>query len=314
MNIDHLRYFQKLAETGHFSKAAKELCITQPALSNSIRKLEKQLGFTLFESTDEVDRSVKLTVYGNEFARHIDAALAEIDQAMNVAGPHALDDARVIKLGSVASVRQAFLPRLLSDFVKAGSSIINFDLIEERSTFKCTKAVLEGRMDMALCGHLPHEEEIGFIPVLHQNAVVAVNPQMPLARRKSVSLSDLRHYPLISYRDRAYTYYPFKELARRNGFKYYQAFEDELNGAVQVLADMRLVALMLDTVTGSIRDKVAILPIAELAQPFHAVGIVYRLDKDFTPEERAFLEFAKARAATLASVTPLELEYLPEEW
>lgn len=313
MNIDHLRYFQKLAETGHFSKAAKELCITQPALSNSIRKLENQLGFTLFESTDEADRSVRLTVYGNEFARHINAALAEIDQALNVAGPRALDHARVIKLGSVASVRQSFLPRLLADFVKTGSSIVNFDLIEERSTFKCTKAVLEGRMDMALCGRLPHEENIGFVPVLHQTAVVAVNPQMPLARQKSVSLADLRHYPLISYRDRACTYYPFKELARRNGFTFHQAFEDELNGAVQVLADMRLVALMLDTVEGAIRDQVKILPIAELGGPFHAVGIIYRLDAEQTPEERAFLEFAKARAATLAAVTPPEQEYLPEE-
>lgn len=89
VNTDHLRYFQKLAETGHFSKAAKELCITQPALSNSIRKLEKSLGFTLFESSDEANRSVKLTVYGAEFARHINVALKEIDKAMNVAGPRA---------------------------------------------------------------------------------------------------------------------------------------------------------------------------------------------------------------------------------
>lgn len=218
MNIDHLRYFQKLAETGHFSKAAKELCITQPALSNSIRKMEKSLGFTLFESTNEANRSVKLTVYGAEFARHINVALKEIDEAMNVAGPHALENAPVIRLGSVASVRRSFLPKLLSNFVAAHGSIINFDLVEECSTFDCSKAVLEGKIDMAICGQLPDEEELGFIPVLFQNAAVVVNPKMPLANQKSVSLNDLKNYPVISYRDSAFTYYPFKELSKQYDF------------------------------------------------------------------------------------------------
>lgn len=313
MNIDHLRYFQKLAETGHFSKAAKELCITQPALSNSIRKMEKSLGFTLFESSDDPNRSVKLTVYGAEFARHIDAALKEFDKALNVAGPRALENAPVIRLGSVASVRRSFLPNLLSSFVTAHGSIINFDLMEERSTFNCSKAVLEGSIDMAICGQLPEEEELGFIPVLMQNAAVVVNPKMPLANQKSVSLSDLKNYPVISYRDCAFTYYPFKELSNQYGFKYYQAFEDEVNGAVQVLADMRLVAFLLDTIEGEIRDRVSVLPIAELEQPFHAVGLVYRKDKEFTPAEEAFLTYVKKRAAEFEHVVPLERTYIRED-
>lgn len=313
MNIDHLRYFQKLAETGHFSKAAKELCITQPALSNSIRKMEKSLGFTLFESSNDPNRSVKLTVYGAEFARHIDAALKEFDKALNVAGPRALENAPVIRLGSVASVRRSFLPNLLSSFVTAHGSIINFDLMEERSTFNCSKAVLEGSIDMAICGQLPEEEELGFVPVLMQNAAVVVNPKMPLANQKSVSLSDLKNYPVISYRDCAFTYYPFKELSNQYGFKYYQAFEDEVNGAVQVLADMRLVAFLLDTIEGEIRDRVSVLPIAELEQPFHAVGLVYRKDKEFTPAEEAFLTYVKKRAAEFEHMIPLERTYIRED-
>ena len=313
MNIDHLRYFQKLAETGHFSKAAKELCITQPALSNSIRKMEKSLGFTLFESTNEANRSVKLTVYGAEFARHIDVALKEIDEAMNVAGPHALENAPVIRLGSVASVRRSFLPKLLSNFVTAHGSIINFDLVEECSTFNCSKAVLEGKLDMAICGQLPSEEELGFIPVLFQNAAVVVNPKMPLASQKSVSLTDLKNYPVISYRDSAFTYYPFKELSKQYDFKYYQAFEDEVNGAVQVLADMRLVALLLDTIEGDIRNQVCVLPLTELKDPFHAVGLAYRKDKEFSPAETAFLNYVKSRTAELEHIVPAESAYLPKE-
>lgn len=104
MNTDHLRYFQKLAEVGHYGKASKDLHITQPALSNSISKLERELGFPLFEKEKESGRSVALTIYGKEFKRHIDTALSEIDKAINVAGPRSLDASPTLVVGTVASI------------------------------------------------------------------------------------------------------------------------------------------------------------------------------------------------------------------
>ena len=44
MNLDYLRYFVKLAELRHYTKAAQQLCITQPSLSHAIRQLETELG------------------------------------------------------------------------------------------------------------------------------------------------------------------------------------------------------------------------------------------------------------------------------
>lgn len=136
---------------------------------------------------------------------------------------------------------------------------------------------------------------------------------MPLANQKSVSLNDLKNYPVISYRDSAFTYYPFKELSKQYDFKYYQAFEDEVNGAVQVLADMRLVALLLDTIEGEIRNQVSVLPLTELKDPFHAVGLVYRKSKQFSPAETAFLNYVKSRTAELEHIVPIESTYLPKE-
>ena len=51
MNLDYLRYFVKLAEVRHYTKAAEQLCITQPSLSHAIRLLETELGVPLFEKT-----------------------------------------------------------------------------------------------------------------------------------------------------------------------------------------------------------------------------------------------------------------------
>ena len=49
MNLYHLRYFVTLAKLEHYTKAAEELCITQPSLSHAISLLEKELGVTLFQ-------------------------------------------------------------------------------------------------------------------------------------------------------------------------------------------------------------------------------------------------------------------------
>lgn len=49
MNIYNLRYFVTLARIRQYTKAAEELCITQPSLSHAISQMEKELGVKLFE-------------------------------------------------------------------------------------------------------------------------------------------------------------------------------------------------------------------------------------------------------------------------
>lgn len=53
MNLFYLRYFVTLAHVKHYTKAAQQLCITQPSLSHAIAQMEKELGVPLFEKTAE---------------------------------------------------------------------------------------------------------------------------------------------------------------------------------------------------------------------------------------------------------------------
>lgn len=64
MNLDYIRYFVKLAQLQHYTKAAKMLCISQPSLSHAVRQLEKELGVQLFEKKG---RNTILTRFGEEF-------------------------------------------------------------------------------------------------------------------------------------------------------------------------------------------------------------------------------------------------------
>lgn len=67
LNLNRLRHFYNVAETGSFTKAAAKLHIQQPALSKTIKSLEEDLGMKLF---DKVGRGVKLTSRGHEVFEH----------------------------------------------------------------------------------------------------------------------------------------------------------------------------------------------------------------------------------------------------
>ena len=114
MNLQQLKYFTVLAEVGHFGRAAEQLHITQPALSNSIKGLERELGSDLFERTG---RKAVLTPYGMRFIPHIIKALGEIEQASSLSPTPKLDNPS-IHIATVASVQQTFLPALLIDYAE----------------------------------------------------------------------------------------------------------------------------------------------------------------------------------------------------
>ena len=65
MNLDHLRYFEVLAQLEHYGKAAEKLHISQPNLTYAVSQIEQELGAPLFE---KAGRSIRLTRYGHEIS------------------------------------------------------------------------------------------------------------------------------------------------------------------------------------------------------------------------------------------------------
>lgn len=80
MNLFQLRYFVTLAKMQHYTKAAHELCITQPSLSHAISQLEAELGVALFEKSG---RNTTLTSFGEEFLICANRTLATLDSGVS---------------------------------------------------------------------------------------------------------------------------------------------------------------------------------------------------------------------------------------
>ena len=75
MNLRDLKYFISVAELKHFGKAAKACFVSQPTLSGQIKKLESELGVSLFERTN---RTVEITPVGNKLLNHAHHILSPV--------------------------------------------------------------------------------------------------------------------------------------------------------------------------------------------------------------------------------------------
>ncbi|GHO57601.1 hypothetical protein KSB_60760 [Ktedonobacter robiniae] len=110
MDLLQLRYFRVVARREHMTKAAEELCIAQPSLSKTIRRLEKEIGVPLF---DRQERSLQLNQFGKAFLEHIEAMFSELEE-----GQRKVQDMAGLEQGVVSLIAASlpWIPDLLYCF------------------------------------------------------------------------------------------------------------------------------------------------------------------------------------------------------
>lgn len=195
MDLTQLRYFMAVAEQLHFGKAAASLGIAQPALSISVQRLEKSLGVTLLERTR---RSVALTAAGRtllEEGRRViaQAALAEqMTRRIGMAGQGPLR----ITFAPWAAMHQ--LPVALREFRKKWPGLeVRLD---ERISRLQVEGLRNGSVDLAILNRREAQTEGLSVKVIERPRLMAAIPAAwPLARKKSLKLTDLADVPLVTF-------------------------------------------------------------------------------------------------------------------
>jgi DNA-binding transcriptional LysR family regulator len=189
-----LEYFRAVARELHFTRAAERLHVAQPALSQQIRKLEQQLGLSLF---DRDNHRVELTAAGTallEHAERILSDLAAVEQEMHdwTAGTRGL-----IRLGTARALATP-LARLVGRFSGVFPGI-EIELREE-STLGMIEDLRTGRLDAATLARIPRFDAglehrlLGSEPL-----VLVAGLDTPLARRRRIQVARLDGLDLILY-------------------------------------------------------------------------------------------------------------------
>ena len=195
MNLDYLRYFVKLAQVGHYTRASEQLNISQPSLSHAVRQLEEELGVPLFERQG---RNTQLTQFGAEFLDCAARTLATLDEGVTSLRRKARGEG-LIRLGFLRVLGTEYVPRLAARFLAARPDRqIQFTFHSGR-----TQELLEGladrRYDLVFCSRPAPELGLAAVPVRAQELVLIVPPGHPLAGRAGVSLAEAAPYPMVCF-------------------------------------------------------------------------------------------------------------------
>lgn len=194
MELRHFTAFVAVAEELHFGRAAEKLHIAQPALSQMIRSLEKELGVRLFDRTT---RRVRLTASGEAMLEPAQAIGTQVDGAKRIA--------RAAQDGAVGRVRIAFggtsgysILSLIAREMAARQPGISLDLNPQMYCGEAAQAVRDGDMDLAVVSP-PAPAGIDVHVIRQETVMVAVPSSHRLADEDEISMADLADEPFISY-------------------------------------------------------------------------------------------------------------------
>jgi DNA-binding transcriptional LysR family regulator len=211
-----IRYFLAVAEELHFGRAAARLYISQPSLSNQIRKLERTLGTQLFVRTS---REVKLTAAGQALLDEAPVALAALQRAA--------ERTRLAGEGITGRVRLGYPPLASFETLGAILAAVEHDnpnmtvIASELFSAEIPGRVLAGELDIGLALHPEPMTGIN-AEVLRCEALAAqLGKRHRLADASPIALADLQHETLLLFpRELAPAYYDrIMETCARAGFE-----------------------------------------------------------------------------------------------
>lgn len=186
MDLQQLRYVAALAQERHFQKAARSLGVTQPTLSQQVKKLEDELGEALFERSS---RHVALTPAGERFLPYVLSSLDAIKVGVETLRSGGGDVAGPIRVGFLPTIGPYLIPGMMKR-LKQHAPGLKVELHEETAP-RLASRVREGRLDLAVLS-LPFREAGLATRALGSEALLlAVAKDHALAKGKTVAPKSL---------------------------------------------------------------------------------------------------------------------------
>lgn len=192
MDIKQLHYFIAVSEQMNFSKAAERLHISQPSLSNAIKKLEQEIGSPLLERNT---RNLQLTEAGEllfERAKVIVKNMEVLKIEMNEVIVHGTRD---ITIGVMESIKH-WLPKVIANYKKDYPQM-KFHLVDILGSKRVKKSLKSYKTHVIITNQLMDDPELE-VQTLYEERLVAVLPlHHPLAQKDTITISDICEEPFI---------------------------------------------------------------------------------------------------------------------
>jgi LysR family transcriptional regulator, hydrogen peroxide-inducible genes activator len=196
VNLRDLKYLIAVAETEHFGHAAARCYVSQPTLSGQIKKLEQELGVTLFERTN---RSVSITPIGTEIVRHAKLILEQADVIRQLAQAQRDPLAGALRVGAIPTVSPYLIPLILLPLKQQYPQMRL--VLSEEITDMLTQRLLEHQIDVAILATDVKEPELEVMPLFEEPFWLAHPRDHEIYSKEEITRRDLSHLDLLLLAD-----------------------------------------------------------------------------------------------------------------
>lgn len=191
MELRHVRYFDAIAETLNFTRAAERLHVTQSTLSHQIKQMEDELGALLF---DRSTRKIRLTESGEILRSYLTPALEQIDRGIQALHGEVEVLTGAIRLGTTPSFNTRMVPHCVSSFLQHYPGIQV--TVQELSAAMIVSQLAAGQLDLAV-SYRPDGTDLWFEPLYNEELRLVVATSHPLAKRRRVRMVELHHVRMV---------------------------------------------------------------------------------------------------------------------
>ncbi|MBL4775072.1 MAG: LysR family transcriptional regulator [Mariprofundus sp.] len=299
--LKQLHIFEQVAAHQSYTRAAKALYLTQPAVSMQVKQLENQIGLSLFE---RMGKYIKLTHAGEELLHYCESIRLQIEEAEIM-----FEELKGLKRGrlhlTMASTANYFAPQLIAAFKHEYPDVsINLEVTNRAGL---VHAVEHNLTDMAIMGRPPQGHQLVGIPFIDNPLVVIAAPSHPLAQQSTVPLTAVANEPFIVRESDSGTRIAIERFFAKHDLQLITGMEMNRSEAIKqaVMAELGLGIVSLHTIEMELALKrVSILNVEDfpIMRQWH---IVHRSGKRFAAIPEAFKNFVLEHAKELIGIAPL---------
>jgi DNA-binding transcriptional LysR family regulator len=287
MEIDTLKAFLAVAETGSFSHAADRMHLTQPAISKRVAQLEQQLDARLF---DRIGRTVRLTEAGNSLVYRANLILQQVEDTERAIRNLNGEVGGQLSLATSHHVGLWRLPRVLSKYI-AKCPEVNLDLHFMDSEV-AHERIIHGELEMAIItlAPTPHERLIAE-PIWRDELVFVCSRAHELATRKNVTINELAEYAAILPDMTTFTGRIVKGMFKDHDLRLEVSMSTNYLETIKMLIGVGLGWSVLPKTM--VDDDVVVLDINIEIDLARTLGVIHHVNRTLSNAGEAFIDFLR---------------------
>jgi LysR family transcriptional regulator, carnitine catabolism transcriptional activator len=296
ISLEDLQTFVSVANLGGIGRAARHLHLSQPSVSNRIRRLEEKLAVRLL---DRSERGVHLTERGRQLHQQAVETLLGLNELLQTFHSESTDAKRPIRLAIAVPMAQFKLPYLVNAFQEANPGVV-VQMFEHLFS-EAVDALLSGRCDFALmtCDALPDtlDREI----LVRDETALVVSRTHPLAAHATVELDKALAYPVLLPAERFPQLNPVYQTIEQRGLTLRLAPEAEgvrhpLTLMIMAAAGLGVAISLKSFLPAQLGGAVTTVELSDCTIP-RELGLAWVRGRRFNPVCRAFQGFMSERAS-----------------